>query len=131
MACWLEEDVAILLFKLPTHPLTISTILYMLLSYHFVYKTMTILTFVCPGKMDSFGIPRVLPFENRLCPKRKQKDRRIVSILPAFFRCIFHDMFVFQGTTFPLPVGTFESMIFQTSRLVGYVIVPWRVSKTF
>ena len=33
-----------------------------------------------------------------------------------------------QGTVlYPIPAGTFESMIFRTSRLVGYVIVPRRV----
>ena len=29
--------------------------------------------------------------------------------------------------TYPPKMGNFESMIFRTSRLVGYVIVPWRV----
>ena len=38
----------------------------------------------------------------------------------------------FQGIpsrklTYPPKIGTFESMMFQTSRWVGYVIVPWRV----
>ena len=76
-----------------------------------------------PSIHPSLKTPRILrsfntEWSNTSCTSAKAElKRRIVTL---------------QGClTYPPKMGNFESMIFRTSRLVGYVIVPWRVLQSF
>ena len=50
-----------------------------------------------------------------------------LDILEKSIHTIYPDWYPPGKLTYPQKNGTFESMMFQTSRLVGYVSIPWRV----